>query len=105
MVEKISWYGPADLFKFPLKTFLSKRKPPEDYLFLCGSASLPRPSLHTSRPKKIWGHVWDYNQFLQLRGQGSSKKQIVFIDSGLTGSNPDFMFNHDNYCISTSLIL
>jgi hypothetical protein len=94
ILEKYRGYGPFSIIKSAIHAFHEKRRPESDYQLVSGTSSLPHKNSCTINTQKIWAHAFDYNLFLQLQGQNRKKNTIVFIDTGLTGSNPDFsMFN------------
>jgi hypothetical protein len=90
MVIKFKVYGIFSFFKSAMAVVCEKRRPEVSYRLMSGTASLARQDSHLINAQKIWAHSFDYNSILPLRNQEICKDTIVFIDTGINGSNPDF---------------
>jgi hypothetical protein len=89
MVVKFTGYGISSFFKSSMTAVHEKIRPEASYRLMSGTASLGRSDKYIRNAKKIWAHSFDYNTFLKLRDQASSKNIIVFIDTGPSGGHPD----------------
>ncbi|MDC1122009.1 hypothetical protein OAT11_01530 [Nitrospinaceae bacterium] len=90
VLKKIEWYGPANLLKSFLGPLHDKQRPPVDYRFISGTASLLSAPPYLKGAKEIWIHAFDYDLFLKFRDQERNKDMIVFVDGGISGNHPDF---------------